>query len=571
MTVGHAPKHAPASEIDAASATSCRRGSWIAFLATFVVHAVQIPGQGLTDDDDFYATAGLRYAAWLRDVVSQPLEALSKRGVDAAFQVNHEHPPLAKLIFGLAHSLFHDALGVVGDLDGARLGNAACAAFLSALLVRLLWQPLGAHAALAAPALLVSLPRFLFHSEVATLDVPVACAVVLVTAAFFWSAPFGPSTSSTRKWEVGAGIVFGLALLVKLNAPFAVLPCVAVAVLSRWRGFRVDGGSLVIPPIPRALAWMTVLGPVLFVVLWPWLWFDTAARLGAYIAFHLNHYPIYLFYDGEIWERPFAPWHAVVVLGFGVMPFPVVALGLLGATRAARALVRLTRAADHTGATPDVSEGDKLRALLLLQAVLAMAIVANPSTPRYGGEKLFMPFFPLFCALAADGAALVAQALSTVQPKVSSSRAALLVIGLAVLPGVVGTLRHRGGYALSYYGETVGGLRGAVARGYERTYYDVADKDLARFLDRNARGRAVHFEPNHKEYVRTYRWLKRDDVIQDVRLVDRRYDADLVVLTHERRWSTYPALKEELERWGDAVYDKSIDGVWLYTVYERRR
>src|SRR5205823_3349228 len=110
------------------------------------------------------------------------------------------------------------------------------------------------------------------------------------------------------------------------------------------------------------------------------------------------------------------------------------------------------------------------------------------------------------------------------------------VVALACAPGFVASVAFRGGYALSYYGELVGGLRGAVARGYERTYYDVADQALARWLDENARGSRVHFEPNHKE--------------------------------HERRWSTYPALKAEIETL-TPIDEKSIDDVPLYTVYRR--
>jgi hypothetical protein len=560
-------------------ARSRRAAALIVLLATFALHAALIPAQGLTDDDDFYAPAGIRYAGWLGDLLASPGAALSRAAVDVAFKTNHEHPPLAKLVFGATHAIAHEWLGVVGALDGARLGTALFAALLNATLVLLLWGPLGRGAALAAPLLLLSLPRFFFHSEVATLDVPVACAVVVVTAAFFWSTS-APDVRTRRRWEVLTGVFFGLALLVKLNAPFAAIPCLVFALLTRWRGFAVRsaagpegaGPVLILPPVPRALLWMAILGPVLFVGLWPWLWFETLPRIGAYVAFHLNHYPIYLFYDGEIWARPAAPWHAVVVLGFGVVPFPVLVLGALGALRAGRAILRLARADDDSGEAPDVSAADKLRALVLLQAVFAMAIVANPATPRYGGEKLFMPFFPLFCALAADGALLVVEAARVLAPRLSPlfARGALaMALFFAALPGFLATVKHHGGYALSYYGESVGGLRGAVARGYERTYYDVADKGLARFLDREAAGETVRFEPNHKEYVRTYRWLKRDGVIQGVRLTDDRTRAGYVVLTHERRWASYPALLEELRATRVPIYEKAIDGVPLYTVFKR--
>jgi hypothetical protein len=543
----------------------------LAFAVTLLVHGALIPEQGLTDDDDFYAPAGIRAASWLGDVVTKPGTAFSRSSVDAAFQINHEHPPLAKMVFGTTHALFHEGLGLFASLDAARLGTALFAALLSALLVLLLWGPLGAIPALAAPLLLLSLPRFFFHSEVATLDVPVACGVLAVAAAFFW-VEAGARRSA---WApVLVGVVFGLALLIKLNAPFAAIPCALWALAGRWRGVSIGEDGISLPPIPRSLLWMAVLGPILFVALWPWLWFETAERLGGYLAFHLRHYPILLFYGGEIWEKPFAPWHAVLTLGFGVLPAPVLLLGALGVGRALAALVRLVRLADDEGLVPDVGDGDKLRALLLLQAAFSMAIVANPAVPRYGGEKLFMPFFPLFCALAADGLALVVAAVRALWPRLPVALPAAAVVVLACAPGFFGTMKHQGGYALSYYGELVGGLRGAVARGHERTYYDVADKGLARWLDENARGLRVRFEPNHKEYARTYRWLLRDDVIERVALVDASADgrraADIVVLTHERRWATYPALLDELTSTRTAVYEKSIDGVPLYTVFRRR-
>ena len=211
-------------------------------------------------------------------------------------------------------------------------------------------------------------------------------------------------------------------------------------------------------------------------------------------------------------------------------------------------------------------------ALVLLQAVFSLGIVAVSNVPRYGGEKLFMPFFPFWCVLAAVGCAVAKDAILALLPRLSGKARVVFVSVVVVVcaPGITGNVEFGGGYALSYYGEAIFGLRGAVSRGYERTYYDVADKDLARWLDKNARGLKVHFEPNHKEYVRTYRWLRKDGVIDRsaFALVDRERDADLVVLTHERRWSTYPALRDRL-RLRPLLHEVRRSGVPLYTVYGR--
>jgi 4-amino-4-deoxy-L-arabinose transferase-like glycosyltransferase len=536
---------------------STRKISAAIFVGVLLLHALLLPRQGLTDDDDFYAPAGIQYVAWLGELVTHPGEALTRAHIDAAFSPNHEHPPLAKIVMGVASALTSSFLPIYGALDGARFGTAFLAALTAAALFALCAGTLGVGQALVAVALLLSLPRFFFHSEVATLDVPVSAFVLFTTCAFFWGE------ASTR-WAYAAGVVFGLALLTKLNAPFAAIPATLYTLAQRWRSVRiVEGHALALPPLPRSLVAMAVLGPVLFVALWPWLWFDTASRFAAYVAFHMNHYPILLFYQGEVWSKPSAPWHMPFVMAAGTMPLPIVVLGLLGVLRAACALVRIVRTEEQKQ-----DAADKLLALVLLEAAFAIGIVAFTDVPKYGGEKLFMPFFPLWCVLAAAGVPSVVEGACALFPRIRA-KPAVVVIGLvAALPGFVATARFSPGFALSYYGEALGGLRGAVAAGYERTYYDVADKELARWLDAHAQGR-VHFEPNHKEYARTYRWLRRDGVVRkDLALDDDAKRADVLVLTHERRWSTYPTLLQEARK-RELLYEKRIDGVPLYSVYAR--
>ena len=575
------------------------------FLAvvTVLIHAVTLPDQALTDDDDFYAPAGIRAADWLQDALTAPSTAWRREGIDSAFGINHEHPPVAKYVFGLSERFWHRLLPVFGVLDGARMGTVF---FVALMVLALTWwvqRGAGSFAALGTWLVLLTMPRFYLHSEVATLDVPVAAMIALVTVAF-------DVAGHRRRAGLAVGVLFGLAAATKLNAPFAVLPLLALWLLTHWRGFIVvdersspemgTAGtattstststlaterptvSLQLPPIPLSLWSMALLGPLVFVMVWPWLWPDPIGRLGGYLAFHLRHYPIYLFYDGEIWEKPFAPGTASVVLGLGSLPLFSIFLAAIGSVGAVVAIRRLARSATSDGAL--ATTGDRLAALAFLQALVSTAVVAVNDVPRYGGEKLFMPAFPFIAVLAGLGLARLRQAWLRVrdrlrpadvvtppaQVRVRLGLSAMLLV-LASAPGLVGLSKTSGGFGLSYYGELVGGLRGATARGYERTYYDLADKTLARWLDNNAQGRSVHIEPNHKEYVRTYRWLQKDGVISrdGVDLTTRLDRAGLVVLMHERRWRTYPALLRQL-RGLSVVAEHRIDGVPIWTVYQRR-
>ena len=72
----------------------------------FFILCTLIPAQGLTDDDDFYAPAGISYFGWLQDLVTQPAAALQQTHIDKAFRLNKEHPPVAKWSIGFLNGSY---------------------------------------------------------------------------------------------------------------------------------------------------------------------------------------------------------------------------------------------------------------------------------------------------------------------------------------------------------------------------------------------------------------------------------------------------------------------------------
>ncbi|MBI5493568.1 MAG: glycosyltransferase family 39 protein [Deltaproteobacteria bacterium] len=537
------------------------RRRWALVLAGCVLALLlgTLRGAGLTDDDDFYAPAGISYIRWAGSALTARDGAWTRAQIDRAFEPNHEHPPMAKYVMGASWWVFTDVLHVLPTLDGARAGVSLLAALLAYVVASLGWMLRRRWGAVTAVLCLFLLPRFFFHSQVATLDVPVASLTTLAGYLAWKGRRSGP-----HAW--GAAVAFGAALLTKLNAPFLLVAVVLHWLLRSWRGFAVSAGKLTLPPVPVTLPRMILVGPVLFLALWPHLWFDTVPRLGAYLQYHLKHYPIYLYYLGTLYTQTIPPWHVPWVMFVAVVPSTVLVLMLLGAGGGARALWR-----EATAAAPlppdDDTERDSLRAFLFIQAFIAIGIVSFTGVPKYGGEKLFMPLFPLVAVLAADGAATVAASLGRWMKDARVCRA--LPTGLAAVHAAW-ALWSSYPFPLSYYGEAILGPRGAEALGMENTYYDVADKDLALWISRDApAGARVHFEPNHKEYVRTWGWLARDGYLRtDIRTSDEA-NADYVVLTHERRWNTYAGLAARY-RTLPVVHERTLDGVRLYTVYRRR-
>jgi hypothetical protein len=311
---------------------------------------------------------------------------------------------------------------------------------------------------------------------------------------------------------------------------------------------------------------MLILGPLVFFAVWPWLWFDTLTRLSQYVSFHLNHYGIYFLYFGRIFSKePFAPWHAPFVMAATTVPLAMSALALVGL----RFSIPVIRARLRFIDGPDDDrrrEGDLLLTVIL-HAAVAICSVALSGGAKYGGEKLFSPFFPFWCLLAGYGAVCLFECLAAATRRRWIPGA---VLGLAASSALALELRF-GEYALSEYNGLAGGLRGAAALGFERQYYDVAYRDLLAFLNAQEKpGLRLYFVPNNWEYVRTFNWYRKAGNLNgDIQVVNSEAQADWIVVTHERRFARYG---DDLERYRarPVIREKIIDGTPLWSILQAR-
>lgn len=529
----------------------------------FVCLAASHTRYGLTDDDDFYVPAGIAYVDWIGKLVTFDRTAWSRKGIDAAFTVNHEHPPVAKYVFGASRYVF----GFLGPTDGARMGTVLFSTMIAALLMLMAIRHFGPSRGLFAGGLsvafLLTLPRFGFHSHAATLDVPVA-------AMYLASAALALAAERSRGAAIACGVVFGLACATKLNAPFLVVPYLVFAVLVRRGTSRAavaapgSGRTFSLPPLPLALFSMAIIGPLVFVASWPWLWTDTFQRIGEYVGFHLNHYGIFFLYFGRIYSKgPFAPWHSMFTMAAITVPLAISALAIAGIAFAGRPIVHRLRAT--IGPDDDRKREGDLLLFSILNAIVAICTVAFSGGAKYGGAKLFMPFFPFWCLLAGYGGLRLYEAA-----RGRLRTLAIVALALALLSSGAQTLRF-GPYALSQYNALTGGLRGATTTGFERQYYDIAFRDLVDWLNENAPQNArVHFLPNNWEYVRTYKWYRiAGDLRADIQVVDAERSAQLLVITHERRFARYGNdLQRHRQR--PVLEERVIDGVPIWSVLKLR-
>ena len=421
----------------------------VLFALSLIAVAVTANDYGPTYDEPHYASAGVRYAEWWARVFRGDLAAFGSEDIEAAWSLNHEHPPLQKCSSGFAQRWFGGALPGLAALRSPSalwFALAVCALYL---FTRGIW---GRRGALFAALAFATMPRVVAHAHFVALDMP-------ITAWFFITAALTSHALSRNSWPwtVLAGVAFGLALMSKMNAfflPILLVPWGLAYHSRRWR---------------KLLAAVVVIGPAVFWIGWPWLWVGFAPHLRDYLAFHFRHAAYNVWYLGKLYQ--YAPWHYPFVLTAVATPALVLALSLVG----------IVRSWPRRGSDPN-------RALLILGLAIALLPSALPTSPKYNGVRLFLPAFPFLAALAGGGFACaqgkVVRWLRAEGPaKALLSALVCAALGAALLfPGARGVLRTHP-YQLAYYNALVGGTRGATERGFETIYWGQVYQEAPSFLN----------------------------------------------------------------------------------------
>lgn len=160
------------------------------------------------------------------------------------FELNNEHPPLAKMISALPMFFFPiDAAGLRQILEqpnnsrykmiemGSRLPMIALAIGLGALIFIYTRRLFGARAGLFAVALFSLEPTVLAHGKVVHTDVPSALAFLL-----FAFTLHNYATLPTLRRAAILGVVSGLALVTKFSMLLIIPLLLVAALVFLWRG-----------------------------------------------------------------------------------------------------------------------------------------------------------------------------------------------------------------------------------------------------------------------------------------------------------------------------------------------
>ena len=464
---------------------------------------------GYARDEGFYFHAAGAYEQWFALLFSDPRAAIQREVVDRFWHVNHEHPALMKSLFALSHRYLYERWqwfatpGTAYRFPGIVVSSLAMGVVFA-------WGRLvvGRGAGVVAALLLAWQPRVFYHSHLACFDMPVASLWVLTTFVYWLSL-----TKRQWGWALAAGLCYGLLLDTKHNAwilPFALGAHWLVTQTSVWAVQRRWGAI----SIPRAWLAMALLGPIVLYVAWPWLWFDTSARLVEWYRFHTGHEYYNMEFLGHTYWKPPMPLSYSWVMTAATVPLVTLVLCLVGlgaftvfALRS-RAGARLVAGVAGTPGGPALYH---VGALWLLCLAVSYAPWLSSRTPIFGGTKHWMTAYPFLCLFAGWGFAEGAAGLRTLaarwgRPRLE--RATPVLLAGCVLVGPLVMTRQSHPWGLSAYTPLVGGAPGAATLGLNRTFWGYTTGAVAGFLNARVRPRGAVYL--HDTALQSFRMMVED-------------------------------------------------------------
>ncbi|MBI1322278.1 phospholipid carrier-dependent glycosyltransferase [bacterium] len=501
-------------------------------IAAFLWVCLGVTQVGVTIDEPLDVAPGRHYWKTAFDLKG---EAFGPEGVRRMFGGNPDHPPLARWVLGAFSYLLEPVrLAFTGNADptglniaGARIGSAAAFGLTIALLGHFVTKRHGRPAGWAAAISYACLPHVFGHAHLAALESVLNLTWFLAVAAWLrWSE------SPAAKRSLLAGFGTGLACLTKLQG-WLILPWIVVVIFftpTSWRSRLAGFAGLATVPL-----W--------WVAGWPWMWYESSARLRAYFLSSVDRTHLNVMYFGQIYADDRLPWHYAVVQWFASVPPVVLVLCATGAFMAWR--------------TP----GQRIDRSFSLIPVGLLVLFSLPIA-RYDTDRLFLVLWPAVAALAGTGFEgirrnLAEKGYARWSPVLSGAVLAILLIVPCLKPS-----------PLSYVSPLAGGIRGFESRGMDLNYWgDAVDSTLMDEIERLVKpGEKVAVVPTlaggQAAFLTPDALLRKGMTFEEQ---SRWRDAHWLVIY--RRPSYWPEGLDDWIRSKPPVAVRQRDGVWLAAIW----
>ncbi len=515
-------------------------------LIIFVFRSYTAHYNPITWDEPVYLRASQAYVTWAQETFYSFLSGnfsapFSRAQIDKYWERHMPHPPFSKILNGITWFVFSP---VFGDLASLRAGSALAYACLFGMVLWWTNRLFGwAAAAVSAVVLLVN-PRLFFHAGTANLDT-IGMVLTFATVFYFWK------TADQKGWIplIVSGVLWGMANSAK-NTAYLALP-----ILVLWPLIWKRKKHLLI-----RLIGMQFIAVIVFFLLWPWLYHDTLGHLHYYTKFSglsilwerylkLVESPdassFNLVFDQRNFGTKSFPWYYSFTVIYAVIPIPALLLLVAGTAY----FFTRPRNADL--------------GMIILGAWVPVLTTCLPSAPVYDMERFLILAIP-FQAIVASYA--VCRMLESLSRMTSWSRMririiALVMIVLSFIPAIKEWI-YIHPQELSYFNAFVGGLPGAVRKGYPPTYWLAAYPGVFRYLNEQIPN-GTRVAPENRLVYSTY---KEFGLIKENLGYCRTVSADAAVRC------SYLIRQEPIKENQRAIlknlYTFSLHGVPLASVYE---
>lgn len=476
----------------------------ILFVVSFAALGLAQRNLGVMRDEATYFHAAESYWHWFEEFDKKDAKPLTKASISRWWKFNNEHPVLLKTLFGASWRAFRttnskygkragigNGLGWMSEISAFRLPGWFFTALCVALIYLFGCRIESRVAGLTAALLYISIPRVFFHGQLAAFDSAMTTMWLLVVYGYFRAL-------DKARWAFYAAIFFGLALSTKHNAWFIPALLLIHYLVTIWPDVSLS--PLRLPRAPLVFILMAIVGPIIFYLHWPWLWFDTFDHLKFYFNFHLRHAYYNMEFLGVNWGLPPLPMSYPFVMTFFTIPVVLTVLSLIGVAFYFRyplqeILSRWTRIrspqiderfrypAKRSWLRPAKGLDPKIGFLLILNATFPLVLIALPSTPIFGGTKHWLPAYPFIALLA--GIALSRMLANLSEKTITIRIAASLLIPIVALPGIIGSYQIHP-FGLSQYNAAAGGTAGGAELGLNRQFWGYAPRQLLPWLNQSA-------------------------------------------------------------------------------------
>jgi hypothetical protein len=508
---------------------------------------------GYARDEGFYSYAASAVERWFELFGREGAEPFGQTAIDAHFGPVHEHPGLMKTLFAISRHFLHEGLGLFPD-PGTALRFPGMLMAGIAVAVLYLWgrQAAGRPAGVAAALSFALMPHVFFHAHLACLDLG-AAAMWLLTSYLYYRA----LTERQLGFVIAAGVVYGLFLDTKHNAwllPFALVAHLVFVRVVEWRRKVTREGPLV----PRALLSVLVLGPPVFLAVWPWMWFSTGERLAEWVRFHLGHDYYNMAFLGHTYWKPPMPRLYAWLMTLGTVPAITLVLFGLGLVDSVRAALR-----GHD------SKRLSLDAFWLVGLGVSYAPWLSSDTPIFGGTKHWITAYPFLALFAARGFTLLVGKVGDLHEKLRARPDAVRgTLGAALAAGPLVMTLGAHPFGLSFYTPILGGVPGAASLGMNRSFWGYTTGSLTTVLNHRAKPNASVYL--HDTAPQSFQLFRADGKVrpdlQGTLAISR---SSLALYHHEDHMQ-----RVEYQTWVDygtvrPVAIELFDGVPIVWLYER--